>query len=120
MNSEYNNPEPEETDDELYEHHKFVADKGQQPLRVDKYLMNYIEGATRNKIQTAAKDGNIYVNEVAVKSNYKVMYPNMKAVFRTIHQNRRFQYAQNLIHQDEMDKLRLMKEFEYKETIRKA
>ena len=61
-----------EGDDSLYEHHKFVATKGQEPLRVDKYLMNYIEGATRNKIQTAAKDGNIYVNDIAVKSNYKV------------------------------------------------
>jgi len=62
----------EEENDDLYEHHRFVADKGQQPLRVDKYLMNYIEGATRNKIQNAAKDGNIYVNDTAVKSNYKV------------------------------------------------
>lgn len=61
-----------EENDELYEHYRFVADKGQQPLRVDKYLMNYIEGATRNKIQAAAKEGNIYVNEVPVKSNYKV------------------------------------------------
>tara|TARA_R110000850_G_scaffold203228_1_gene329431 strand:- start:38532 stop:39575 length:1044 start_codon:yes stop_codon:yes gene_type:complete len=68
--SQNNDFEPES--DDLYEHHRFVADKGQQPLRVDKYLMNYIEGATRNKIQTAAKDGNIYVNDVAVKSNYKV------------------------------------------------
>src|SRR5690554_3849168 len=58
--------------DDLYEHHRFVADKGQNPLRVDKFLMNYIEGATRNKIQTAAKDGNIFVNDIAVKSNYKV------------------------------------------------
>ncbi|OAB81694.1 RluA family pseudouridine synthase [Cochleicola gelatinilyticus] len=58
--------------DELYEHHRFIADKGQQPLRVDKYLMNRIENATRNKIQKAAKDGNIFVNDVAVKSNYKV------------------------------------------------
>ena len=65
-------PEIDETDDELYEHHRFVADKGQQPLRVDKYLMNYIENATRNKIQTAAREGNIHVNEVPVKSNYKV------------------------------------------------
>src|SRR5690554_443875 len=61
-----------EDSDDLYEHHRFVADKGQQPLRVDKFLMNYIEGATRNKIQQAAKDGNIYVNGTAVKSNYKV------------------------------------------------
>lgn len=58
--------------DELYEHHRFLADKGQQPLRVDKYLMNRIENATRNKIQKAAKDGNIFVNDIAVKSNYKV------------------------------------------------
>jgi len=58
--------------DDLYEHHRFVADKGQKPLRVDKFLMNYIEGATRNKIQTAAKDGNIFVNDIPVKSNYKV------------------------------------------------
>ena len=65
-------PELETQDDELYEHHKFIADKGQQPLRVDKYLMNYIENAIRNKIQKAAKDGNILVNNVAVKSNYKV------------------------------------------------
>ncbi len=58
--------------DELYEHYRFVAQKGQQPLRVDKYLMNYIENATRSKIQKAAKEGNIFVNDVVVKSNYKV------------------------------------------------
>ncbi len=58
--------------DELYEHFRFVADKGQQPLRVDKYLMNKVENATRNKIQKSAKDGNIFVNDLAVKSSYKV------------------------------------------------
>lgn len=63
--------EPEGNDD-LYEHYRFVPDKGQQPLRVDKYLMNKIENATRNKIQKAAKDGNIYVNDSPVKQNYKV------------------------------------------------
>jgi len=62
----------DENDDELYEHHPFVADKGQAPLRIDKYLMNRIENATRNKIQAAAKDGSIYVNGTPVKSNYKV------------------------------------------------
>ncbi|PIX08275.1 MAG: RNA pseudouridine synthase, partial [Flavobacteriaceae bacterium CG_4_8_14_3_um_filter_34_10] len=41
------NNDIEEENDDLYEHHRFIADKGQQPLRVDKYLMNYIEGATR-------------------------------------------------------------------------
>lgn len=58
--------------DELYEHYRFIADSGQSPLRVDKYLMNRVENATRNKIQKAAKDGNIFVNDVAVKSSYKV------------------------------------------------
>jgi 23S rRNA pseudouridine1911/1915/1917 synthase len=57
---------------ELYEHHSFTATAGQEPLRVDKFLMNFIENATRNKIQQSAKDGNIYVNDKSVKSNYKV------------------------------------------------
>jgi 23S rRNA pseudouridine1911/1915/1917 synthase len=62
----------EKNEDDLYEHHSFTADKGQAPLRIDKYLMNRIENATRNKIQAAAKDGSIYVNDVQVKQNYKV------------------------------------------------
>ncbi len=57
---------------DLYEHYSFTAEKGQAPLRVDKFLMNFIENATRNKIQQAAKSGNIFVNDVVVKSNYKV------------------------------------------------
>ena len=58
--------------DGLYEHYAFTAEKGQQPLRIDKYLMNFIENATRSKIQAAAKEGSIYVNGDPVKSNYKV------------------------------------------------
>lgn len=74
---EINEPiEHEDFNDEdnvsLYEHFKFNVDKGQNPLRIDKYLMNRIEHATRNKIQKAAKDGNILVNDEPVKSNYKV------------------------------------------------
>ena len=57
---------------DLFEHYQFTADKGQEPLRVDKYLMNRVENATRNKIQNAAKEGSIYVNDKIVKSNYKV------------------------------------------------
>ncbi len=57
---------------ELFEHYRFEAGKGQQPLRVDKFLMNLIENATRNKIQKAADNGNIFVNDLPVKSNYKV------------------------------------------------
>ena len=58
--------------DDLYEHFRFVADKGQSPLRVDKFLMNKVENATRNRIQKSAKEGNIFVNDSVVKSNYKV------------------------------------------------
>jgi 23S rRNA pseudouridine1911/1915/1917 synthase len=65
-----NNPELQEG--ELFEHHKILAPKGQKPLRVDKFLMNFIENATRNKIQQAAKDGNVWVNGGSVKQNYKV------------------------------------------------
>lgn len=65
---------PDFIDDEsdLYEHHAFTVDKGQNPLRIDKYLMNFVENATRNKIQAAAKNGSIFVNGTPVKSNYKV------------------------------------------------
>ena len=56
----------------LHEHFSFIADPGQEPLRVDKYLMNRVENATRNKIQNAAKEGSIIVNDVVVKSSYKV------------------------------------------------
>jgi len=58
--------------DELYEHYAFKVERGQQPLRIDKYLMNFVENATRNRIQQAAKDGCIFVNGATVKSNYKV------------------------------------------------
>lgn len=69
MNSEEHNKQQE---DDLFEHHHFIAAKGQDPLRVDKFLMNFIENATRNKIQNAAKDGTIYVNGTPVKQNHKV------------------------------------------------
>lgn len=58
--------------DSLYEHYAFIADPGQSPLRVDKFLMSRIENVTRNKIQQSAKEGSIYVNDLIVKSNYKV------------------------------------------------
>jgi 23S rRNA pseudouridine1911/1915/1917 synthase len=58
--------------DSLYEHHAFIADPGQSPLRIDKFLMSRIENVTRSKIQQSAKEGSIYVNDLIVKSNYKV------------------------------------------------
>lgn len=63
----------EELDEkELFEVFKIIADPGQKPLRVDKFLLDRLENTSRNKIQEAAKAGNIIVNEQPVKSNYKV------------------------------------------------
>ena len=67
-----NNTESFDLEDELFEHFKFEVPKGQAFLRIDKYLMGLIPNATRNKIQNAANDGNIFVNDEIVKSNYKV------------------------------------------------
>ena len=61
-----------ENNKSLFEHFSFIVDKGQDPLRIDKYLMNFVENSTRTKIQAAAKKGSIQVNGIVVKSNYKV------------------------------------------------
>lgn len=61
-----------ESEDELFEHYRFEVPKGQAMVRIDKYLMQVVENTTRNKIQQAASAGNILVNELPVKSNYKV------------------------------------------------
>ena len=58
--------------EELFEHFRFIADKGQQLLRLDKFLVNRLEDTSRTKIQDAANAGNILVNNKSVKSNYKV------------------------------------------------
>ncbi|MDD3771721.1 MAG: RluA family pseudouridine synthase [Weeksellaceae bacterium] len=55
-----------------FEQYSFVAEKGQKPLRVDKFLMNFIEGTTRSKIQIAIDNQQIRVNNSIVKANYKV------------------------------------------------
>lgn len=57
---------------DLYEHYRFVADPGQQPLRIDKFLINRLEKTSRTRIQNAAAAGNILVNGNPVKSNHKV------------------------------------------------
>ena len=57
---------------ELYEHHRILVDRGQALLRIDRFLGNRLESVSRNKIQQAAKAGNIFVNGIPVKPNYKV------------------------------------------------
>ncbi len=62
----------EQEEEELYEHYKFIADAGQETVRIDKYLLDRLPNTSRNKIQTAAKNGSVVVNGKAVKQNYKV------------------------------------------------
>lgn len=70
MNDEIENQELLE--DDLFEHFKYEVPKGQALLRIDKFLMQIMPNVTRNKLQKAAENGDIYVNDVPVKSNYKV------------------------------------------------
>lgn len=69
--------------EELFENYRVVVDKGQSPLRIDKYLMVRIENASRNKIQQAAKAECIKVNSKPVKPNYKVKPNDIIQVFLT-------------------------------------
>ena len=61
-----------ENEQELYEHYRFVVDKGQSMIRIDKHLVNLMSGISRNRLQDAANAGNIFVNDKAVKSSYRV------------------------------------------------
>lgn len=65
--------EPEDEDGaQLYEHFRVVADRGQQLLRVDKFLNDHLPDTSRNRIQTAARQGFVHVNGQPVKSSYRV------------------------------------------------
>ena len=72
MSTDNNAPEELNEDAELFEHHRIVVDKGQGALRIDKFLVHKLEALSRTKIQDAAFAGNILVNDIAVKPNYKV------------------------------------------------
>ena len=62
----------EELDEELWERWRCEVDKGQTPVRIDKYLAEHMAGTSRNRIQNAADAGNVWVNHKPVSSNYKV------------------------------------------------
>ena len=62
----------EDNPEEKYIHYQFTADKGQSLIRIDKFLIDRIEGVSRSKIQQAAEAGCILVNGISVKSNYKI------------------------------------------------
>lgn len=61
-----------EQDQQLYEHFRFEVDKGQEPIRVDKYMLEKLQHSSRNRIQKAADAGFVHVNDRPVKRNYRV------------------------------------------------
>jgi 23S rRNA pseudouridine1911/1915/1917 synthase len=63
---------PEEGSETLYERKHFIIDKGQEPVRIDKWLQMRIEGSTRNKIQRGIESEFVTVNGKSIKSNYKI------------------------------------------------
>lgn len=66
---------PDDQDDELFEHHRIVADAKQSLIRIDKFLMDRLPNVTRTKIQGGINDGFVRVNDKKVKPNYRV-HPN--------------------------------------------
>ena len=72
MHEDLTAPDPEEINDELYERLQITIDRGQEPLRIDKFLMRRMEGATRNKLQQAINLGLVLVNGKEIKPNYKI------------------------------------------------
>lgn len=73
----------QEENDELYEHHRIIVDPGQSPMRIDKFIFNRIENASRNKVQQAAKADSILVNSKPVKSSYKIKPGDVISILMT-------------------------------------
>ena len=69
---DYNQENEEPEEGEMYEHYRLAVDPGQSPLRIDKFLSNRIDNASRSRIQAAADAGNILVDGKPVKPNYKI------------------------------------------------
>ena len=61
-----------EDEDELYEHHRIVVDKGQSLVRIDRFLMDRLQNATRTKIQAAIDVESVRVNDKPIKASYKI------------------------------------------------
>lgn len=78
IDEEYGEPETlseedaEESDITEFEHYRFLADKGQGMLRVDKYITSHMENTSRHRVQLALSAGYVRVNGTVVKANYKV------------------------------------------------
>ena len=75
---DYNEEIEEQEDGGLFEHYRLKVDPGQSVLRVDKFLSNQLKNTSRSRLQAAADAGCILVNQIAVKSNYKVKPTKMQ------------------------------------------
>jgi len=82
---ENNNAEAENSSDELYERFSIIIDQGQEPLRIDKFLMHRIEGATRNKLQQAINTGLVLVNQKEIRPNYKIKPGDSIIIYSDMH-----------------------------------
>lgn len=72
-----------EDSEELFEQSTIICAKGQEPIRIDKFLMNRIEGATRNKIQQGIEAERVLVNDKPIKSNYKIRPEDIITIYQT-------------------------------------
>lgn len=95
--TDQSNPEEEitETEDGLFERLTLTIDKGQESIRIDKFLMIRLEGATRNKIQQAIEEERVLVNQKPIKSNYKIRPGDLLTVYDDKHPD-----ASNIIPQE--------------------
>ncbi|MEY3590203.1 MAG: hypothetical protein RL316_627 [Bacteroidota bacterium] len=73
-----------DSSDELFERFSLQVDKGQEALRIDKFLANRIEGASRNKLQQAMNLGMVQVNGLPVKANYKIKPQDQIVIYSDI------------------------------------
>ena len=83
LDDEHQKDSEDEENSGLYEHFNITVDKGQEPLRIDKYLMIFRQNSSRNKISQACRAGNVVVNGNVVKQNYKVKPGDMISVLLT-------------------------------------
>ena len=63
---------PEDDEQGMFEHFRFVVDSGQAPIRIDKYMSSHMEGTSRHRVQCAIKEGYVQVGQKVVKANYIV------------------------------------------------
>ncbi len=64
--------QPVDDEQGMFEHFRLNVDKGQEPMRVDKYMSTHLEDTSRHRIQCAIKEQYVRVNEKIVKANYIV------------------------------------------------